>query len=164
VQRLPDRLADAAKLDWGVALDALAKATSLIAIGRGPTLAIAREVALKLKETCNLHAEAFSSAEFQHGPMTLVSPRYPVLMFVPTDAAASGMREFAAELREKGATLFCTGNEAHPGELPALAADHPDADAVCLIQSFYALTLRLAERRGTDIEHPRHLRKVTRTR
>ena len=46
--------------------------SSLVAIGRGPTLAIAREAALKLKEVANLHAEAFSGAEFLHGPVALV--------------------------------------------------------------------------------------------
>jgi glucosamine--fructose-6-phosphate aminotransferase (isomerizing) len=45
-----------------------------------------------------------------------------------------------------------------------LAPDHPDTDAVCLIQSFYPLAVRLAQRRGTDVDLPRHLRKVTRTR
>lgn len=164
VDRLPARLVESITLDWSVALDVLAQATSLMTIGRGPTLAIAREAALKLKETCDLHAEAFSSAEFQHGPMTLVSPRYPILMFAPTDAAAIGMREFAAQLRDKGATLFCTGDGDASGELLALPPDHADADAVCLIQTFYALTIRLAGRRGTDIERPRHLHKVTRTR
>jgi glutamine---fructose-6-phosphate transaminase (isomerizing) len=48
--------------------------------------------------------------------------------------------------------------------LPALAPDHPDADAVCLIQSFYALAIRLAQRRGINVDLPRHLQKVTRTR
>ena len=52
-------------------------AGSLVTIGRGSTLAIAREAALKLKETCNRHAEAFSGAEFLHGPVALVSSRYP---------------------------------------------------------------------------------------
>ena len=42
--------------------------------------------------------------------------------------------------------------------------DHPDTDAVCLIQSFYGLVVRLAELRGTDVNQPRHLQKVTRTR
>ena len=71
--RLPNRLAQAGQLDWGEALAALTDADSLITIGRGPTLAIAREAALKLKETCELHAEAFSAAEFRHGPIALVS-------------------------------------------------------------------------------------------
>lgn len=165
IDRLPDRLAAALDLDWSSATGVVSQASSLIAIGRGPTLAIAREAALKLKETSNLHAEAFSSAEFQHGPVALVSPLYPILMFVPGDAAAAGMRALAADLRGKGAALFSAdhGEEAEGG-LPVLAPDHPDADAVCLTQSFYALAIRVAERRGVDVNRPRHLQKVTRTR
>src|SRR5262249_58708953 len=60
LDRLPDRLAAAGDLDWSEAAGVLEEADSLITIGRGPTLAIAREAALKLKEACNLHAEAFS--------------------------------------------------------------------------------------------------------
>jgi glutamine---fructose-6-phosphate transaminase (isomerizing) len=165
IGRLPERLALATVLEWGEALDAVAQATSLVTIGRGPTLAIAREAALKLKETCNLHAEAFSSAEFQHGPMALVSQRYPLLLFVPTDQAAAGLRELAADLRRKGAQVLAAEHgEPAAGRLPALVPEHPDVDAVCLIQSFYALAVRVAARRGTNVDQPRHLQKVTRTR
>ena len=144
-------------------MPALSEATSLVSIGRGPTLAIAREAALKLKETSNLHAEAFSGAEFLHGPIALVEPSYPVLLFMPTDQAAAGLRALAADLRRKNASVFMTD---HGGEhaLPALAPDHPDTDAVCLIQSFYALAIRLARCRGINVDLPRHLQKVTRTR
>jgi glucosamine--fructose-6-phosphate aminotransferase (isomerizing) len=165
IERLPDRLTQAAELDWRGALDSFGQAESLITIGRGATLPIAREAALKLKETCHLHAEAFSSAEFQHGPLALVSPLYPVLVFMPTDAAAAGLREFAADLRGKGAALF-SAEHGDPaiGRLPALPPDQPDADAICLMQSFYAFAVQLAARRGTDADRPRHLQKVTRTR
>ena len=163
IERLPDRLGTAADLDWSPALNALAAADSLTTIGRGPTLAIAREAALKLKETCNLQAEPFSSAEFQHGPMALVSERYPMLAFVPNDASGASVKALAADLRAKGAALFSTEDDV-PGRLPTLKPDHPDADAVCLIQSFYALAIRVAARRGTDVNRPRHLQKVTRTR
>jgi glucosamine--fructose-6-phosphate aminotransferase (isomerizing) len=162
-QRLPQQLAAASELDWSAALNEMSKANSLVTIGRGPTLAIAREAALKLKETCNLHAEAFSGAEFLHGPVALVETSYPILLLMPTDQAAAGLRELAADLRGKGANVFVTG-EKTGGGLPALKPDHPDTDAVCLIQSFYALAVRLAQRRGTDVDLPRHLRKVTRTR
>ena len=168
LDRLPERLATASGLDWDAALDALAAADSLVTIGRGPTLAIAREAALKLKEIANLHAEAFSGAEFLHGPVALVSTRYPILLFMPTDAAAEGLRRLATDLAGKGAAVFAAGprsdDRAGPQWLPTLAADHPEADAVCLIQSFYAMIVRLAERLGIDADRPRHLQKVTRTR
>jgi len=165
VARLPERLAQAARLDWSGALDALAEVASLITIGRGPTLAIAREAALKLKENCNLHAEAFSGAEFVHGPVALVEPDYPILMFMPTDAAAAGMQQLAENLRRKGAAVFVAepGMNA-AGRLAALPPDHPETDAVCLIQTFYGMAYRLATRLGADVDRPRHLQKITRTR
>src|SRR5205823_4574385 len=176
IDRLPERLISATDLDWAAALGPLADADSLIAIGRGPTLAIAREAALKLKEIANRHAEAFSGAEFLHGPVALVEPRYPILMFVPGDAAAAGLEQLAADLAGKGAALFIAGagrdRTAGPPWLPGLDPNHPETDdpnhpetdAVCLIQSFYAMMVRLAERLGIDPERPRHLQKVTRTR
>jgi glucosamine--fructose-6-phosphate aminotransferase (isomerizing) len=163
-ERLPARLAQAAQLDWSDALAPLTIATALVAIGRGPTLAIAREVALKLKETCTLHAEAFSSAEFRHGPIALVSSALPVLMLPPTDASAMGFFDLAADLRAAGATVLIAGADNAKAGLPTLASDQADADAICLIQSFYGFLLRLAARRGANVDQPRHLQKVTRTR
>ena len=164
--RLPDRVARATALDWSVAsphlIASLAAARSVMVIGRGPTLAIAREAALKLKEVCNIHAEAFSSAEFRHGPIALVEPAYPVLLFGTTDETAESLQTLAQDLRHKGATVFATGI-AH-GDLTALEPDQPDADAIGEIQGFYGLLLRLAAQRGSDVDRPRHLRKVTTTR
>jgi glutamine---fructose-6-phosphate transaminase (isomerizing) len=162
--RLPARLGRAAQLDWSAALAPLAAATTSVAIGRGPTLAIAREAALKLKETCALHAEAFSGAEFRHGPIALVSSAFPVLMLTPTDESALGFADLAADLRRAGARVLIAGAADASTKLPTLAPDQPDADAICLIQSFYAFLLRLAEARGVNVDKPRHLQKVTRTR
>ena len=162
LEQLPDRLAAAADLDWSRAADMLWQANSLATIGRGPTLAIAREAALKFKEACNLHAEAFSGAEFMHGPLSLVSDLYPVLMFMPGDEAGEGMRVLAADLRRKGAAVLVT-EPGQAGSLPTLPDDHAEADAACLIQTFYAFIVGLAQRRGTSVDQPRHLRKVTRT-
>jgi glutamine---fructose-6-phosphate transaminase (isomerizing) len=168
--RLPERLARAAKLDWSAALRPLAHPSSLMTIGRGPTLAVAREAALKLKETCALHAEAFSSAEFRHGPIALISTAYPVMVFAPTDESRAGLRELAADLLRKGAYVLAAEPDITRHEtsraisLPALEAEQAEADAICLIQSFYAFLVGLAERRGTDIDAPPHLQKITRTR
>ncbi len=163
-ERLPERLAQAAQLDWSEALGPLASATATVAIGRGPTLAIAREAALKLQETCTVHAEAFSSAEFRHGPFALVSGALPVLLFTPTDVSALGFSDLAADLRRAGARVLTAGADEAEIALPTLTPDQAEADAVCLIQSFYGLLPGLAERRGANVDRPRHLQKVTRTR
>src|SRR5215471_4665522 len=159
LDRLPARLERASSLDWSACFNALKSADRMMTIGRGPTLAIAGEAALKLKETSLLHAEAFSGSEFQHGPIALISKAYPILMFMPADAAAGALRELEADLRRKGAAVFATSSQ-----LPTLPNDHPETDAICLIQTFYAMAVELAKLRGADADKPRHLKKVTRTR
>jgi glucosamine--fructose-6-phosphate aminotransferase (isomerizing) len=164
VDALPDRLAAATRLDWSSALPVFLSGRSAMTVGRGPTLAIAREAALKLKEVCSVHAEAFSSAEFQHGPISLVERAYPILVFTPTDAAAMGIEELQRRLTCQGAAIFATGwRPDGPGVLPVLEPQQPEADAICMIQAFYRFALQVASSRGTDVDRPRHLQKVTST-
>jgi len=163
LDRLPARLELAGELDWAAALPALTAAANLMSLGRGPTLAIAREAALKLKETCNIHAEAFSGAEFLHGPIALLGRDDPILLFMPTDAAAATLERLAADLARKGASVFVTGNGTGT-TLPTLGQDQPETDAVCLIQTFYRLVIDIAQHLGGDVDRPPHLQKVTRTR
>ena len=124
IDRLPDRLSSAADLDWARAVSSTLGGKTLATLGRGPTFAIAQEAALKLKEVCNVHAEAFSGAEFQHGPIALVSSGYPIVIFMPTDVAAAHLSELAADLRGKGASVFITANDGEVGsQLPILSPD-----------------------------------------
>jgi glucosamine--fructose-6-phosphate aminotransferase (isomerizing) len=67
-------------------------------------------------------------------------------------------------LRTAGARVLTAGVDRASDGLPALAPDQADADAICLIQSFYAFLLRLAQARGANVDRPPHLQKVTRTR
>lgn len=158
VNRTPAALAAAATLDWRPALGQLAAASSVYVLGRGPGLGAAEEIALKLKETCGLHAEAFSTAEVLHGPVALVGPGFPVLALVQDDATAPAVHDVLSRLAALGATLMTTG-----ADLPVV----PDVPAVlaplCALQSFYLAAPALAAARGLDADAPAHLAKVTRT-
>jgi glucosamine--fructose-6-phosphate aminotransferase (isomerizing) len=94
-----------------------------------------------------------------------VGDGYPIIVFRPTDAAATGLEQLVHRLAHAGAAVFSTGPTIH-GAMPlaALEADHPDIDPICLIQSFHQLLIRIAQRRGGDVDKPRHLQKVTQTR
>ena len=161
LDRLPQDLAQAWLADWSPALGALATAQSLYVLGRGPGFAAAQEAALKLKETCGLHAEAFSAAEVLHGPMALVEPRFPVLVFVQGDVSEPGVVELAGSLRRREAQVLLAGVDA-PGALPFVRT-HPVLQPIALIQSFYRLANALSLARGLDPDRPPHLRKVTET-
>ena len=111
----PDQLNEAWHLDWRSAVPTLRDAPSLYVIGRGFGLGIAQEAALKLKETCALHAEAFSSAEVKHGPMTLVRDGFPVLLFSQNDETRGGMHKLASEFATRGARVLAAGDGARGG-------------------------------------------------
>ena len=164
VDGLPNLLESAWRLDWSVALDPLSRAQSLYVLGRGIGFGIAEEAALKLKETCGLHAEAFSSAELRHGPMALVGPGFPVLAFAQVDETLQGVEAAARACADQGAPVFLAGGLAGPGvePLPAPHA-HPALQTIAEAQSFYRFAESLARARGLDPDHPPHLSKVTET-
>lgn len=161
IRALPEALAEAIGADWSPALDGFARQTSAYVVSRGPALAIAAEAALKLKETCLLHAEAFSAAEVRHGPFALAGEALCALVFQPRDAGAASVRETVQRLRAAGGTVFVAG--ASDGALPAPPARHPLLDPICQIAAFYGFVERLSVARGHDPDNPRHLAKVTRT-
>jgi glutamine---fructose-6-phosphate transaminase (isomerizing) len=143
------------------ALPVLQGAERLYVIGRGTGLAIALEAALKLKEVCGLQAEALSGAELRHGPLALVEPGFPVLVFAPRGPAQAGLLALADELRAHGAKVLL----AAPGAaLPLVATVEPELDAIAAIAPFYAMVETLARARGRKPDEPPHLAKVTRTR
>lgn len=159
----PDRLESAWQLDWSAAIERLQSVNSLFVVGRGLGLGIAQEAALKLKESCGLHAEAYSSAELRHGPVALVGRDFPVLAFVQHDETQADVEALAGELVGVGADVLLAGSQV-PGALalPAIRT-HPAIEPLLLVQSFYRLANALAVARGRDPDRPPHLRKVTET-
>ncbi len=161
---LPAVLAQASTLDWSAAVQALRGATQLYVIGRGTGLAVAMEAALKFKEVCGIHAEAYSGAEVQHGPMALVEPGFPLLVLAPQGPAHEGLLALAAQMRQRGARVLLAAPRGTPSaELPLAASGHVDLDPISCVQSFYGMVEALARARGLDPDSPRHLSKVTRT-
>lgn len=157
---LPRALAGAWRADWTSLVDGLADARNLFVLGRGLGLGAAQEMALKLKETCGLHAEAYSAAEVRHGPMAIVGPGFPLLCLAQGDETDAGMREVAADFRDRGARVWLAAQD---GDLPMAAAPHPACAPLLAVQSFYRAANALALRRGFDPDVPPHLRKVTET-
>ena len=159
----PDLMQRAWDQDWSSAVPAFAQANSLYVIGRGLSLGPAGEAALKLKETCAIHAEAFSAAEARHGPMALVRAGFPALLFAQRDEAGASVAAFAADIAARGALAFIAGADASGGvRLPAIEA-HPALEPLLMVQSFYRLAHDVALARGCDPDRPPHLRKITET-
>ncbi len=147
----------------------LTHASGLYVLGRGLAFAAAQETALKLKETAYIDAQAYSSAEFQHGPIAVVDAGDPLVLFGASDASLDSNAAVAARLREVGADLtvvsgakplleHATAAVALPGER------HEVSDAFLMVIAGQLLALALATSRGVDPDAPRNLLKVTQTR
>ena len=159
---VPDGLVRGWDLDWSPLVDGLADARNMFVIGRGFGFGAALEAALKFKETCALHAEAFSAAEVRHGPMALVDRNFPVLFFGQRDDTREGTLALAHEFRERGARVFFA-TPGSDGNLPVPESAHPACTPLLEIQSFYRAASALSLRRGMNPDVPPHLRKVTET-
>lgn len=163
LDKAPALLARSWAMDWMPLVEGLAGARGLYVIGRGIGLGIAQEAALKFKETCGLHAEAFSAAEVRHGPMALIGPDFPLLVFRQDDETADGVDALVAEALGQGGTVYCAG-AALPGAVTLPTIDAPAAIQPMLqVQSFYRAVNALSVRRGFDPDSPPNLRKVTET-
>ena len=161
---LPDALRAGWDADWSALSEGLVDAHNLFVVGRGFGFGIALEAALKFKETCGLHAEAFSSAEVKHGPMALVGPDFPVLCFAQDDDTLDSTLAVAREFRNRGAQVFVAapGLEGE-GTLPVATGLPALCTPLLIIQSFYRAASELALLRGFNPDVPPHLNKVTET-
>lgn len=163
LMRAPDQLEQAWNLDWNAALPVLTRANNLFVLGRGYGLGVAQEAALKFKETCGLHAEAFSAAEVKHGPMALVGRGFPVLTFSQNDESRAGIEKLAADFVARGADVLIAGaNVIDAISLPTVSS-HAVIEPLLMVQSFYRMIAALAPARGFDPDRPPHLNKVTET-
>lgn len=134
---------------------ALERVAHGVILGRGFGYAISREIALKLKEVCGIQAEAFSSAEFLHGPVTLVKNEFAIVDVTIEDETLSAHRAQIEDVRSRGARivqLHHHGISAHPRVLPLL-----------VLQRFYLDVEAVARSRGVNPDAPPGLNKVTKT-
>jgi glucosamine--fructose-6-phosphate aminotransferase (isomerizing) len=155
VNALPELLLQAQGLPAQLTPEGVANVKHGVVLGRGPGYAIAREIALKLKEVCGIHAEAFSSAEFLHGPVTLVKDQFAIIDVTVHDEAYAAHKAQINEVQSRGASLVHLDH----GDLMT----HPRVLPLLVLQRFYLDVEVVARSRGVDPDAPPGLNKVTKT-
>ncbi len=140
-----------------------------VVVGRGFNYATTFEVALKMKELSYVEAEPYSSADFEHGPIAMVEPGFPVVLVNVAEAMRGEMLALQDSLREHGATLIVLGDDQSlprpadawipvPGHMPEWLTP------LVAILPGQLLAYHLSLARGSDPDRPRTIRKVTLTR
>lgn len=140
-----------------------------VVIGRGFNYATAFEVALKLKELTYTIVEPYSSADFQHGPLAMMEEGFPAIVVAPSGRMLDEMRQLMRTLRERGADVACVSDDEEALGLAQTGFRVPVAlpewlSPLTHIVPGQLLAMGLAHARGLDVDAPRGIRKVTRTR
>jgi glucosamine--fructose-6-phosphate aminotransferase (isomerizing) len=135
-------------------------------IGRGYELATAREIALKLTETCRVAAEPLTSTDLAHGPIAALDSMFPVWTIASHDPMLPALVEAAARVRAAGATIVASGNAAAEVEgatwaLPVPEAPLPILSPLLSVVPGQLFAAALAEAKGLDPDRPERLTKVT---
>jgi glutamine---fructose-6-phosphate transaminase (isomerizing) len=138
----------------------------MFVIGRGPEFATAREISLKLLETCRVAAAPLTATDLAHGPIAALDGLFPVWTIAPDDQLLPPVSEAAARAHAAGATLLVSGAGAAaipngdyyiPVPKPKLALLAPLVSVV----PGQVLAWALAQAKGLDPDHPHGLTKVT---
>jgi glucosamine--fructose-6-phosphate aminotransferase (isomerizing) len=152
---LPASMEQAISADVQLQPSAFEHVNNMVVLSRGIGFAIAKEMALKLKEVCSIHAEAFSSAEFIHGPITLVEKGLTILNCVIKDESEHSHDEQIREVIQRNAHVLQVdqaGLKVHPRLAPLI-----------VLQRFYIDIANISLARGLDPDTPKGLNKVTET-
>lgn len=176
VAQLPLRIEKQLK-GWDDAMRRIAEeyreAKNFLFLGRGLHYSIAREGALKLKESAYLHAEGYPSGELKHGPNALVAEGTPLVMIATVDRAdADSVQRYEKilllmrDMREQGASILAIANlgDEVVGELAShtvYVEESPEALlAVCEVIPLQLLSCWMAINNGIDVDSPRNLTKA----
>ena len=138
----------------------------MFVIGRGAEFASAREVALKLLETCRIAAEPLTATGLAHGPVAALDPLFPVWAIASEDAALPAVLEAATRARAAGATLVASGSAAASVTgadyvLPVPKPRSPLLSPLLSVVPGQLFALALARAKGLNPDEPRGLTKIT---
>jgi glucosamine--fructose-6-phosphate aminotransferase (isomerizing) len=142
-------------------------------LGRGVHYAIAREGALKLKESAYLQAEGYPAGELKHGPNALVSPDAPLVFIATSDPLNEDAMlryrkviQLMKEMRAQGATILAIATD---GDEEAAGIAHrcihvPATEdllsSILEVVPLQLLAYQMAIENGVNMDQPRNLVKA----
>ena len=140
-------------------------------IGRGYNYSTAFETALKIKELTRIVTEPYSSADFLHGPISVLEAgfRFPLLVIAPSGKTKDDLERFIITVKERGADSVVVSDDSEILSLANVPFRLPDGipewlSPIVAIIPGQLVALQLTLARGLNPDQPVGLKKVTETR
>lgn len=129
-------------------------------IGRGVSLAITFESALKIKEVSYIHADAFAGAELKHGSIALIDKGTPCIVLAPNDDTYQDIISNATEIKARGGYIIGLSEINNPVfDYHIPISNCGIATSLPQIVSMQLLAYHLSQIKGLDPDKPRNLAK-----
>ena len=141
---------------------------SLFILGKSNYFAVAREISLKIKEICYIHAEGFSGSALKHGPFALLDEQSVVVLIITSDTEQVMMNCFE-EILARGANIIVFTNtetieERVTSRSPTVRCVRLDTleyyGEINITVALQCLSYRLSLLKGINPDKPRNLAKV----
>jgi len=134
-------------------------------LGRGLSLPVAMEGALKLKEVAYIHAEAYPAGESKHGPIALVEEGFPVVFVFSDPDTREKTLSNVAEMKARGAYAIgvvpAKSDLAKKLDFPVEVPESGELTApITYVVPLQLLAYFAAVERGYDPDKPRNLAKT----
>lgn len=140
---------------------------NMFILGKGKMECVAKEAALKLKEICYIHAEAYSGSALKHGPFALLKEGFPVIFLIDKENKDKMMNAYQEVKSRKAYCLVIS-------ELPLFTNDvdvdiennfiripeNGDIQEILYMVVLQHLCYSISQRRGINPDNPRNLAKV----
>ena len=141
---------------------------SLFILGKSNYFAVAREISLKIKEICYIHAEGFSGSALKHGPFALLDERSVVILIITSDTEQVMMNCFE-EIFARGANIIVFTNTETIEERVKTRSQNIRCITIDTLEYYgeinitvalQCLSYRLSLLKGINPDKPRNLAKV----
>tara|TARA_B110000037_G_scaffold57724_1_gene70399 strand:- start:212 stop:2125 length:1914 start_codon:yes stop_codon:yes gene_type:complete len=137
---------------------------NIFVLGKGSMEHVSKEMSLKLKEICYIHAEGYSGTALKHGPFALLQSGYPVILLINQENRAKMWNAYK-EIETRGANILVISEIAELGEeiendRCIVVPENKELQEIIYMTVLQHICYRLSLKRGINPDKPRNLAKV----
>jgi glucosamine--fructose-6-phosphate aminotransferase (isomerizing) len=141
----------------------LARYKSIVVSADGISYALAKEAALKIKETSYINANAIILGEFMHGHLAVLNKKYPLVYIETGDLSYTAIKNLNKITADYKTPLCIIGNANEKVQAKFninVNCENEIVKSLCIVVIEQLLALETAYKLGRNVDKPKGLEKV----